>query len=305
MLKTRLWMGTTLVVLLSGGLWIDEWLRGESVAPHVPKWLPPYPCWLAFALIVVIGCCRELRQLMRHRGIRAGRWTSYGTVIGVTLANWVPWFTASNQAQDHLAWAFAAVCVANMLIVTREAIMFREPGSAVVTAGGGMLLVFYLGVLATFLIELRWLEHGLVALAAHVAAAKCGDIGAYFGGRALGRNKLWPILSPKKTTEGSVCGLAASVVGTLAVVWGIAMLTGTDPVLTKWVCVLFGLTVGGLAQFGDLIESLIKRDCQQKDASDLVPGFGGVLDVLDSPLFSAPLAFLWWIWLGPGWGPGL
>lgn len=296
MLRTRLWMGATLIALLAAGLWLDE-----QLGPRYPDWLPPFPCWMVISVLAVVGCCRELRQLLRLRGIRLNRAISYGSVIGVALANWVPWLVNSNGPTDHLAWPFVAVCVANMIVLIREAIIYRQPGESVTTAGGGMLLIFYLGVLATFAIELRWLRPGVLPIVALIAAAKCGDTGAYFGGRALGRHKLCPHLSPNKTIEGAVAGAIASVLGTLAVVAIGEKVTGTPP-LGYWVAAVFGLGVGILAQVGDLIESLIKRDCQQKDASDLVPGFGGILDVLDSPLFSAPLAFLIWMWLGPGWG---
>ena len=299
MLKTRLWMGATLIVLFAVGLWLDE-----QWGPAPPNWLPPFPCWLIISVLAVIGCCREMRQLLRRRGIRLSRAISYGSVIGVALANWIPWLVGSNGPTDHLAWPFAAVCVANMVVLIREAVVYREPGESVTTAGAGMLLVFYLGVLATFAIELRWLGPGVLPIVALIAAAKCGDTGAYFGGRALGRIKLCPSLSPNKTVEGAVAGAIASVLGTWTVVAIGKMITGVQA-LSWQATVLFGLSVGVLAQVGDLIESLIKRDCQQKDASDLMPGFGGVLDVLDSPLFSAPLAFLLWIWLGPGWGAGL
>src|SRR5262249_25636707 len=121
----------------------------------------------------------------------------------------------------------------------------------------------------------------------------------YFGGRSFGRHKLCPWLSPNKTVEGAIAGLIASILGTLAVVAIGAKLLDTPPAMAWTTSAMFGLSVGALAMVGDLVESLIKRDCQQKDASDLVPGFGGVLDVMDSPLFSAPLAFLLWVWLGP------
>jgi phosphatidate cytidylyltransferase len=288
-------MGALLIAALAAGLWIDE-----RLGPHVPAGIPPYPCWLAIALVVVIGCCRELRQLMRRRDIRTGRWVTYGGVIAITLANWVPWFRSSSpQTLDYLAFALVAVCVVNMIVLLREGWIFRESGSAVITAGATMLLTFYLGALPAFLIELRWANQGLIALAAHIAAAKCGDTGAYFGGRAFGRHKLCPWLSPNKTVEGAVAGLIASVVGTLAVVAIGAKLSGGPPAMPWLVAGVFGLTVGALAMLGDLVESLIKRDCQQKDASDLVPGFGGVLDVMDSLLFSAPLAFCLWVWLVP------
>lgn len=295
MLKTRLWMGALLVAGLAGGLWIDERLHS-----HFSNFIPPYPCWLAVAIFVVVGCCRELRQLVRRREIRTQRWLTYGSVVAITAANWVPFLYDPNPSQiEHLVWAFAAITASNMLFLVREGIVFRTAGMAVVTAGGGMLVTFYLGALAAFLIELRWANEGLIALAAHIAAAKCGDTGAYFGGRALGRHKLCPWLSPNKTVEGAVVGLMSSVFGTMAVIAISAKITGQPPALSWPIAAAFGLIVGAVAMVGDLIESLIKRDCQQKDASDLVPGFGGMLDVMDSPLFSAPVAFALWIWLGP------
>jgi phosphatidate cytidylyltransferase len=287
-------MGTLLVAVLAGGLWMDEYL-----GPHVPKGLPPYPCWLLIAVAVVVGCCRELRQLMRRRNIRTHRWLTYGSVVAITVSNWVPFLGTAPQQIEHLVWALSTVCATNMVLLVREAAIFREPGMAVITVGGGVLTTFYLGSLAAFLIELRWANQGLVALAAHIAAAKCGDIGAYFGGRTLGRHKLCPWLSPNKTVEGAVAGLISSILGTLATVTIAAKISGWPPALSWVEAAVFGLTVGLIAMVGDLIESLIKRDCQQKDASDLVPGFGGVLDVMDSPLFSAPAAFVLWVWLGP------
>jgi phosphatidate cytidylyltransferase len=299
MLKTRLWMGALLIAGLAGGLWIDEHL-----GPHIPFGVPPYPCWLLVAIFVVVGCCRELRQLMRRRGIRTHRWLTYGTVVAITASNWIPFLRVPAPEQmEHLVWALSAVCLANMLFLIREAVIFRDPGSAVITAAGGMLTTFYLGSLAAFLIELRWASYGLLALAAHIAAAKCGDTGAYFGGRAFGRHKLCPSLSPNKTIEGAIAGLISSVLGTLAVV-AIGAKISNAPAVMSWSSAgLFGVTVGAAAMVGDLIESLIKRDCQQKDASDLVPGFGGMLDVMDSPLFSAPVAFGLWVWIGPSGAP--
>jgi phosphatidate cytidylyltransferase len=229
---------------------------------------------------------------------------SYGGILAIVLANWVPWVVHAQDVMSHLAWPFAAMVIANAWVLLREAWIFRAPGSAVTTLGAGMFINFYLGVLATFFIELRWVEHGLMALACHIGAAKCGDIAAYFGGRAFGRHKLSPWLSPNKTVEGAVSGAAGSVLAVLVVVAIGARLMNVET-LRFGTAVLFGLAIGIAGQVGDLVESLIKRDCQQKDASDLVPGFGGMLDVLDSPLFSAPLAFLLWIVLGPGWGGGL
>ena len=71
------------------------------------------------------------------------------------------------------------------------------------------------------------------------------------------------------------------------------------PTLDWPVAVGYGLVVGAVAQLGDLMESMIKRDCERKDASTTVPGFGGVLDVIDSLMFAGPVAYILWLWFGP------
>jgi phosphatidate cytidylyltransferase len=297
-------MGTLLVLALAVGLWADEcW--GRTAAAR----LPAYPCWLVISLAVVTLGCRELLELFRHRDIRTSPVLAYVGVVGVTVSNWTAIPTASQPAGGGLitgsnaGLVFIAVCLAGMAMLLREAWVYREPGHATTSMAGGVLAVFYLGVLASFLIQLRWQSAGLLALAMHIAASKCGDIGAYFGGRALGRTKLCPRLSPNKTVEGAVCGLVASVVGAIAV-----DAVGPVPVgrwfpMTFLAAGIFGLAVGVAAQVGDLVESLIKRDCQQKDASNIVPGFGGILDVLDSPLFAAPVGYFLWNLFGPAPAP--
>ena len=117
-------------------------------------------------------------------------------------------------------------------------------------------------------------------------------MGAYFAGRFLGRHKATPVLSPKKTWEGFAGGLAASV-ATALVVWRLGpVFPGGE---LAWLsAVAFGLVVGLTGIVGDLAESLVKRDCQKKDASTVVPGFGGVLDVVDSIVFAAPVVY-WWL----------
>ena len=162
-------------------------------------------------------------------------------------------------------------------------------------------MIAYVGLLGSFMLQMRWFVgpyHGLIPLAAFVATAKGTDIGAYTLGRIIGRHKLWPVLSPNKTIEGSIGGLLFAVAGSCAVT-AIARFLFHAPALEWGPAIGFGLVVGVAAQFGDLMESMIKRDCESKDASSAVPGFGGVLDVLDSLLFAAPVAYGYWIAFGP------
>jgi len=150
----------------------------------------------------------------------------------------------------------------------------------------------YAGVLSAFFVQLRfWTDHdrGAAALGALIAVTKGGDIGAYFTGRFLGRHPMTPTLSPKKTWEGFAGGVVTSIGAAVGVSFVRADLFGS---IVE--AVLFGVVLGVTGVLGDLAESLIKRDCGVKDASQVVPGFGGILDVVDSVLFAAPVAF-WWL----------
>src|SRR5262249_31722091 len=119
---------------------------------------------------------------------------------------------------------------------------------------------------------------------------KVCDIGAYFTGRFLGRHKMAPVLSPKKTWEGAAGGLAAAIAISIA----LDRITDVSPLHGNLALEGgFGLSMGIMSMLGDLAESMIKRDCGQKDASQAVPGFGGILDVVDSVIFPAPLAYVW------------
>ncbi|MCB9729875.1 MAG: phosphatidate cytidylyltransferase [Deltaproteobacteria bacterium] len=121
------------------------------------------------------------------------------------------------------------------------------------------------------------------ALMVSFAIVWLGDTGAYFAGRALGRHKLYELISPKKTIEGAVGGLLASVLGA----W--AMAAWIYPTLPLWKLITAAVVGGVVAQCGDLVESAFKRSYGVKDSGKLLPGHGGVLDRLDGFLFAAPV----------------
>jgi phosphatidate cytidylyltransferase len=113
------------------------------------------------------------------------------------------------------------------------------------------------------------------------------DTAAYFGGRAMGRHKLFPRVSPNKTWEGAIWGFAAALLTMLlAQLWLLTYLSVTQ-------ALVIGAIVGVLGQLGDLVESLLKRDAGVKDSSTLLPGHGGVFDRFDSFLFVSPAVFLY------------
>lgn len=126
-----------------------------------------------------------------------------------------------------------------------------------------------------------------------VLVCKGGDIGGYCVGRLLGRRKLIPHVSPGKTIEGALGSLAASVA--LAVTLR-GPLLAPEVVLPAWLAAIAGVVLNVTTQTGDLIESLLKRRCGAKDSSRLLPAHGGVLDLIDSLLFSFCAWFLLLVW---------
>lgn len=288
MLRTRLWMGAVLIGLVLGALVVDQWLA------------PWYPFLCCAVLGLALTACYELLHLLDpDHGVPG--WLCYTAVAALVLANW-PGHVArmyklpvETDPWHWVAGVFAAVVLAAFLT---EMARFQEPGRSVLRVALVVWVAAYLGLLTSFLVQLRWLggtdaveaaRRGSVALALAIFVPKFGDVGAYFTGRLLGRHRMTPVLSPKKTWEGA----AGALVGSVATTFGIEQF---GPALRggMWTAVGFGLSLSVAGLLGDLAESLIKRDCRRKDASQVVPGFGGVLDVVDAVIFAAPVAY-WWL----------
>jgi phosphatidate cytidylyltransferase len=124
-----------------------------------------------------------------------------------------------------------------------------------------------------------------------VFVTKMTDIGAFFIGKKFGRQKLAPYISPKKTWEGAFGGLVAAIFASVILILCSALFDGKAFGLSLWQGIWLGALLGILAQCGDLAESLLKRDGGIKDSSQL-PGLGGMLDIVDSLVFTAPLMYI-------------
>lgn len=282
MLRTRLWMGALLVAATVGALLLDE------------RFAPWSPFLFALMLGLGLAACWELLRLL-DGAHRPPAWLAYAAVAVLVASNWVP---RVARVRDADAWHWVLLAFVAVVVVTflAEMAAYRGPGGSVARLAHTAWLAAYLGLLPSFLAQTRW-AWGAAALAMAIFVPKCCDIGAYFTGRFLGRRPMAPVLSPKKTWEGAAGGLAAAVAAALF----IGML---GRVLERWwTAAVFGLLVGVAGMLGDLAESMIKRDRGFKDASHAVPGFGGVLDVVDSVIFSAPVAYcclgIWSLARGP------
>jgi phosphatidate cytidylyltransferase len=261
--------------------------------------------WYPFLFVLVLGlsslACLELLGFFPENR-RPFVPLCLAGIAAVVASNWLPHIRALAPWVTEDPWLLLLSAFTSFVVMVflTEMMIFRAPGDAVLRIALTVWSVAYLSIMPSFLVQLRWQNAGgdaigsmaipgsTVALALAIFVPKSCDIGAYFTGRLLGRHPMAPVLSPKKTWEGAAGGLVWAVVATI----GINRLSPRLP--STGVEIAFGVTIGIAAMLGDLAESLIKRDCQQKDASHALPGFGGVLDVADSILFAAPLAY-WWL----------
>ena len=158
--------------------------------------------------------------------------------------------------------------------------------------GISLFSIIYLGLLASFVLAIK-IEFGIWYLLMFVFVVKVADIGAYTVGTLSGWHKFSPVISPGKTWEGMI----GAVVFAVIVSYIFARFSG---IMTWKTSIVFGVCFAFIGQMGDLAESLIKRDAMEKDSSKTVPGFGGVLDVIDSVLVSAVFAYLFMVFAGHG-----
>jgi phosphatidate cytidylyltransferase len=301
MLATRLTSGFSMVGVLLAVLALDQWFS------------PWYPLWFITSVIVLGYSALETVGLLNETSAQPSGNTVFGGVMAIIVANWAPHISAhlmpvplsgaeasyeASSPINVLAWPLWTFVAVVMFAFINESAQFEKPGKTMATIAGTVLVVAYIGILGSFIIQFRWLPNGEVLLAALIATAKGADTGAYTLGRLAGKHKLWPRLSPNKTIEGAFGGLLFGVLAAL-IVFTIARYVLRIPTLTSVAAVGFGVVVGSAAQLGDLMESMIKRDCGSKDSSATVPGFGGVLDVMDSLLFAGPVAYGYWLAFGP------
>jgi len=156
---------------------------------------------------------------------------------------------------------------------------------ALAIAGG-----FYIGWGMAHLVALRELADGLYWIGLALLCTWAADSFAYFTGRAIGKNKLWPRHSPKKTWEGLFGGIAGSIV--------VAILLALISPLNLLTAIIVGAVIPVAGLFGDLSISLMKRDVGVKDSSNLFPGHGGFLDRVDSLLFVSVVVYYFAVWIG-------
>ncbi len=185
--------------------------------------------------------------------------------------------------------------VALIVIMTTTIFNRRIDQRPLTVAAMCLFTALYVGGLLSFAYELRYHNYAIgreaqcLVLLFPVLLTWSSDVGAYFAGRLLGRRKLMPSVSPAKTVEGALGGVALSV-GMAWLFTRQLLVPHAQLGLSPTGIVVFGVAIAVVAQLGDLFESLLKREAQVKDSSSLLPGHGGFLDRIDSMLFVLPVA---------------
>lgn len=238
-----------------------------------------------FILLVTAFCAlaaHEFFSLVEKKGICALK------ILGVLGSAVIPFsiFKGFELMQGwELLSAFTIIFVLFLLQFTR-----RENNNLVISAAVTFFGVFYAGWLLSFLVRIFMLPQGNLLVGFLLLTTKIGDVFAYICGNKFGKHPLIQRISPKKTVEGAISAFLATVLfSCLSKIY--------LPQFPLTHLFLLGVLFGILGQIGDLSESMIKRDCTAKDSGSLIPGFGGVLDLVDSILFTAPAFYFYLIFI--------
>lgn len=285
-MRKRIFVGILIVVALSSALVADLFL-----AP-----------WYPFLLLICVSggflATRELLELFKNPDLTPSKNFLMLAVSTILTSNWIPHSNLLPPAFHSWQITGGTAIAFYFVLILIEMFKFRSPGVSTNNLSLSAFILVYLGLLPSFLIQLRWIGSeinpyiGLYCLGITITVTKCCDIGAYFTGKLFGRHLMTPLLSPKKTWEGFAGGILFSA--GIAFLW--TKFFPNTPLCCTLASVTFGVIIGLGGVFADLVESLIKRDLSTKDASQVIPGFGGILDLLDSLLLIGPIAWLFFLY---------
>jgi len=236
------------------------------------------PCGFAIGIFLMLAGI-EFNRLYLKKGVLISMTILLSSVPMLLLAQR---YDAHNpEANSCLVLTFLFFAAISFVQLLRKEVKGATANLAFTIFGFVYIILF-----GSYLYRIRFLEGGLLLLIFSVSTAKISDTGALLLGRWSGKLKLIPWISPNKTMEGFMGGILA----------GLAFSLFTHELLAKeyfnhMTAIFFGLTIALASVMGDLIESMLKRDSGVKESGNLFPGLGGVLDILDSLLISAPIAY--------------
>jgi len=239
------------------------------------------PVWffsLGTAAFIIAGLYEFFAMLRKKGAIEYG---VFGMLVGAVIPFVVHLQLGSGRSGEVLFIVLA--CFGLFLLqFARKDNPYALEGISITFFG-----IMYISWFLSFAIKLRFLDGGEWLIAYALVVTKSSDIGAYCIGMPLGRRLLIRHISPKKTVEGTLGGLL--VAGLVSMLFASVLPFS----INIYGLFLLGALIAAIGQSGDLAESLIKRYCGVKDSGSRIPGFGGVLDMMDSVLFTTPLFYFY------------
>ncbi len=260
-------------------------------------WFGDFPFLIAFCVaLIALLAMREFYRMAS--GIRVQPQTLFGIIFSLLLI-----FSRDPRVAEHLrdVWGIdnfvsilltAGVLFSLFLLLARRQKTNALSGWAWTWAG-----ILYIGWLLSYMAPLRALEDGRNWLYLACFCTFASDTTAFFVGRAFGRHKLAPTISPKKTREGALGGIFGAAAISLFFLLPTPLSLAAQ--LSWWQALTLGVLISLIGQSGDLVESMLKRNTDSKDSGTIFPGHGGALDRIDSIMFAIVLVYYWVIWITP------
>jgi len=282
MLKLRLLLGTLMTLFFTAAVVLDGWVDGALTAsPIDDKSVQATMLYVLIALLI-IPAQLEFSRLGAAKNIKI--FAPFSIIASILFAG--SWYWPQLIEISPLIYLSFLSAFSLLGLFLYQYIRYGT-SAVLANCGANYFSIIYLGFLSAFCIAIR-IDFGLWPLLMFVFVVKAADIGAYAIGRPFGSHKFSPKISPGKTWEGMAGALA------IAIIVAVLFAESCD-IMVCWLAVIFGLCFAFIGQLGDLAESMIKRDAEQKDSANSVPGFGGILDIVDSPLAAAPFAYLFFM----------
>ena len=237
-----------------------------------------YPlCGLFSTLLIVVGLY-EFYYMVEKKGVRLFK--PLGLLVGALIPITI-YFRFPVQEGLQFLFIIIGIIILFLLELTK-----KETHQAILSISATIFGIIYISWCFSFIIRVRQLPEGALLTGFLIVVTKASDVGAYLWGKKFGKISLIKKISPKKSLEGSIGGFFTSLgVGVI-----FSLFIGS---ITFWEKFFLIIILAIVAQLGDLFESLIKRDCQVKDSGRLLPGMGGILDVMDSLIFAAPTFYIY------------